>query len=461
MTTLMPKFQQTGATTNRPIEDKLRESVSVKDFGAVGDGVSDDTVAIQTALTYLLGAGGGTLLVPKGTYLVTGLSIDWVSANTTIRIQGAGKNATVFQKSGVTTDAVFSLTATPGDGSYSEFSDFSVVGIVTCDGFTITNMARCTFKNLRIRECDAGIENLGSLINAFYDCDLLSNSIGYRSRQFGVFYANVIEFFGGSARANTGFGFDIGASSCLRLTSVDIEANGTTGVVTTGAMVTRSTCDDEVGYANISIENCWFEANKGTTITCEACAGLSFSISDSAIYASESGRAMTIGAVGFVNIERVNAPSAIDVVVVAAVQLNVRQSTLYTLTDTSGRFLYQDLTTGAGTTYFKQGTPTKRIASDGDTINSGAGSVTTVTSVAITAFTVSGERGAYHVTAMINDVGGYFVATGLVVFDGTNAVLLNATTGGGTTITLSGLNVQVTQISGVGQQVRYSYLKVA
>jgi hypothetical protein len=59
----------TGAVA-RTVLSKLRDAVSVTDFGATGDGVTDDRPAIQEAVDYLQSIGGGTLLFPPGTYLL-------------------------------------------------------------------------------------------------------------------------------------------------------------------------------------------------------------------------------------------------------------------------------------------------------------------------------------------------------------------------------------------------------
>lgn len=68
MTTLIPKFQQPLTNSvNRAFNLKLNETVSVKDFGATGDGTTDDTTAIINAL-----ATGKSILFPAGTYMTTG-----------------------------------------------------------------------------------------------------------------------------------------------------------------------------------------------------------------------------------------------------------------------------------------------------------------------------------------------------------------------------------------------------
>lgn len=56
----------TGSTEDRKLTDRFADTVNVKDFGAVGDGVADDTAAIQAAVD--VGTG---LYWPAGTYLTT------------------------------------------------------------------------------------------------------------------------------------------------------------------------------------------------------------------------------------------------------------------------------------------------------------------------------------------------------------------------------------------------------
>lgn len=73
------------------VEAKLRESVSVKDFGAVGNGTTDDTSAINLALA----SGAKRVFVPEGTYKIT----DTISVPSGVKLFGAGKGITVLDGS--------------------------------------------------------------------------------------------------------------------------------------------------------------------------------------------------------------------------------------------------------------------------------------------------------------------------------------------------------------------------
>ena len=118
LVTYEPPFTGAAATT---VEDKLAQYVSVKDFGAIGDGVADDTAAIQAAIDTERG-----VFLPKGTYLVTSsLTIPYNGA----RMYGEDQYNTIIK---APTNSNFTmLKIGVAGGTYGQY------GNVTLDNFRI------------------------------------------------------------------------------------------------------------------------------------------------------------------------------------------------------------------------------------------------------------------------------------------------------------------------------------
>jgi len=175
-----------GAVTTT-VQAKLRQTVSVQDFGAVGDGTTDDTLAIQAAIDALSQAGvGGTVLLPAGTYKITeNLDITWPNStdqNTPgrITIQGEGADLSYIydyrSNASAATGGAITIDFTTGYANkfftmyFGEFSLIKKFNATTYDSATTTysigvgtglymkNVPNTgEFRNLRIIGYDVGV----------------------------------------------------------------------------------------------------------------------------------------------------------------------------------------------------------------------------------------------------------------------------------------------------------------
>jgi hypothetical protein len=75
--------------------------VNVKEYGAVGDGVTNDTDSFNAALAALAKADGGRCLVPKGTYLISALTNPAITSHVSsnVHLVGEGRKATILKVS--------------------------------------------------------------------------------------------------------------------------------------------------------------------------------------------------------------------------------------------------------------------------------------------------------------------------------------------------------------------------
>nr|DAU73790.1 MAG TPA: peptidase [Caudoviricetes sp.] len=122
-----------------------RTAVSVKDFGAVGDGEVDDTDAIQRAIDDA-NLGCKMVFVPVGTYKISrSLNLQGIS-----KIQGAGKIGSRVSNIINANDNVYALTSPIGEDSSYEISGLN---IESKNGIDLRTNSAYKIKNVNIHDC--------------------------------------------------------------------------------------------------------------------------------------------------------------------------------------------------------------------------------------------------------------------------------------------------------------------
>ena len=231
-------FSATGGTTARSMRDRAADVISVKEFGAVGDGVADDTSAIQSAFDTSI-----CVFIPEGVYKTSAPLL----LRNNCHITGAGWRNTIIYNP--TTTGMKRKEV--GDARDFYLADFqiaanndSVNNLIGLDFMrvnysTVINVcARFYRTGVRLARVEGGIGNC--YFNTFYSLKTLSNQTGLlleddgtgvvcnKNTFFDTFYEDVGVWTGSNGIDLSGYGnsfFGIysghsGGNSCLKLRAI-------------------------------------------------------------------------------------------------------------------------------------------------------------------------------------------------------------------------------------------------
>ena len=230
----------------RTVTSKLQESVSVKDFGAVGDGVHDDTAAIQAAINAVASNSsvsggkqvGGVVWIPKGRYRVTS-TITGLTDGITIRGEPSGldgvpltlpsSGSQIYCDSTVPSFPMFTVS----DGGPITIQDIGLNGTQTVTnsiciqsgtGTTNVGATQAHFSNVRFTGFTSVVNAAKFIDVSFYDCGFEYNTtcfnfiggtytaLGYIKFVSCIFFGGSSAYFNLSAGANLN---NITFASCI------------------------------------------------------------------------------------------------------------------------------------------------------------------------------------------------------------------------------------------------------
>lgn len=240
---------------------------NVKDYGAVGDGTTDDTTAFNTTVA-AVPAGGAVIYFPPGTYRGT------FDAGTTkpVTIQGSGMRATILKGTATTIlrigkngSSIRDLTVTDSNATNHASTVAVQVGDSTPDSYCV----HWLLDHVEIVGCNAseadplptvgtGLKLLSALEGSITNCVVRYWNIGIQTAVNNVGNrSNAVSIRGGALRVNQ-VSIDVPSGTCndLFVTGTVVEG-GVTGIRqsdTTGQLVLNSAHLENTQGAAIGVQ---------------------------------------------------------------------------------------------------------------------------------------------------------------------------------------------------------------
>lgn len=244
---------------------------NVRHFGAVGDGLTDDTIAIQNAVDAAYQdavnapsyAAGGVVYFPSGYYKVTTIAKTW-TAGVPITFRGDGIVNTNISNISPNTEPIFNFNCeTDPTITYLRIEHMTLASNeADCNCLVIEGHALFTVDSVRCIGGPVGIDLDGAIIGTIQNSELYVPKIGIQARKSTI-GTNHVSIRDCVIRGCLTYGIYLEGGGGFLIDHCDIESNGTSGDKSTGAIRIGSNIGHDSGYGIITIRDCWFESNKG------------------------------------------------------------------------------------------------------------------------------------------------------------------------------------------------------
>lgn len=245
------------------------------EFGAVGDGVTDNTAAFAAAAAWII-ANRAPVLIPPGHWrtgpftLYSSAHQDWCG------FYGEDPKRTIVQDIGTSAGPL----VTVGSSSMSTYAGYLRFANITFQAngtsgsaFRAYDLAWTTFENCVFQGGAVAFECFGGVNLQFLNCAFQYATTGLKITRFtraGGGWPNNIKLVGGIAGSNTAAGIDFDYGRQLVLQGTQIEGNGTTlGNASHGGLLVGPNVGLETGtnasnaHPGVVVNSCWFEDNRG------------------------------------------------------------------------------------------------------------------------------------------------------------------------------------------------------